>query len=274
MIRVYPSDMLHVAPWLIFTVIQHWDYFTTCIYTPQEYARDQNDFHWDLRGKEFSYKAIHSYFRGLARGQYGLLKERSDIQTFSECLPRLLNLTTIKLSFTGAKEDQLLWFTNRIYLESGDSFPIHLETVLRGMVKSQHNGIIVESIEIDGMHPYSTTTEGDILEIAGAALMHVKTFKLMGSSSLLELMSSIPLPSLRRFELANCWLAGSDLIRFLEFHQGIVQHAHFHSISLFYERFGETDRCSETLQRLLEVVSDSGNIGKLENLVILCHPQI
>jgi hypothetical protein len=52
---------------LIFLVIQHWDYLSTYIYTPQEYARDQKNFREELRGKQFSYKAIFSYFKRLAR---------------------------------------------------------------------------------------------------------------------------------------------------------------------------------------------------------------
>lgn len=121
------------VPGLISTVIQHWDYFSTCVYTPQEYARDQKDFQWDLRGKEFSYAAMFRYFRKLAEEQSLLLKERRDIHVFSRSLRHLVKLRVIKLTFNAAKEDQLLWFAHRLFLDGDRSFSTHIETVFRGM---------------------------------------------------------------------------------------------------------------------------------------------
>lgn len=141
-----------------------------------------------------------------------LLKERSDIHIFSESLPHLSNLRAVKLSFTRAREEQSLWFANRLFLESKNSFLIHLKTVSRGIVVAHHNEIVVESIEIDGLHPKSAFIDANIPEIVKTAMIHIKDFKLVDSPSLLKLMSSIHLPSLRRLELASYWLVGLDLV--------------------------------------------------------------
>jgi hypothetical protein len=63
-----------------------------------------------------------------------LLKERIDIYIFASSLRHLLNLRIVKLSFYGAKEDQLLWFSNRLFLSGENSLLVHLEAVLRGLV--------------------------------------------------------------------------------------------------------------------------------------------
>ena len=186
------------------TAILNWDYFTSCIYTPVEYARDYADFYWNLRGKNFAYRAIHTYFKELVNGQQAILEERKDIRAFTECLPRLLALKTIKLSFTGEQENQLLWYSNRLFIDSGNSFVIHFEAMLRGMIAAKHNGLDIESVEIDGM-PFRSAHESlSILEIAEYGLAYVRNFKLVNSPSLLDIMSAVPLPCLQRFKVTDC----------------------------------------------------------------------
>lgn len=201
-----------------------------------------------------------------------LLKERSDIRIFSESLPYLLNLRAIKLSFTKTREDQFLWFANRLFLESEESFLIHLETVSRGIVAAHHNEIAIESVEIDGLHPKSAFTDANIPEVVKAALMLIKDFKLVDSPRLLKLMSSVPLPSLRRLELASCWLVGSDLVQFLELHEVVVQHVHFHSIRPLYESLQQMGKCMKCLEEFWDILSGAGDIGELAHLVILRDP--
>lgn len=246
-------------------MIPYWDYFSACIYTPQEYARDQEDFRWELRGKQFSYKAIFRYFKGLARAQSLLLKERTDIHTFTESLRHLSNLNTIKLSFHGAKEDQLLWFSNRVFL--GDSLFVHLEAVLRGMAVAQSTGLTLKCIEIDGMHSKLATKDDNILEIAKAALAKVESLTLIESPGFLGFVSSVPLPSLRRLELAKCWLIGFDLRKFLKAQDGRVLHAYFKDRNQLYHETWNTDGESE-LKTLSESFICSRNIGLQECLVL------
>jgi hypothetical protein len=209
---MYVYSLVSTALQLTSIAIQHWEYFTSCIYTPQEYAKDQMDFQWDLRGKEFSYRELYLYFRKIARGQNGIIQQRDDIRIFSESLPRLPNLGEIKLSFNGAKEDQRLWFANRLFLEGRDSFPDHLEAVLKGIVAARHNGVFVESMQVDGMR-IGTFLSAELMEAGFACL---RELTLVDSPDLIIALSSSVLPSLRRLELRNCWLPESVLLNFLK----------------------------------------------------------
>lgn len=239
-------------------MIQHRDYFSACIYTPQEYARDQEDFRWELRGKQFSYKAIFHYFSGLARAQSLLLEERTDIQIFVASLRHLSNLNTVRLSFHGAKEDQLIWFSNRVFL--GNSLLTHLETVFKGITAAQATGLSLKCFEIDGMHSKLTSEDDNILEIATAALAKVESLTLIDSPGFLELVSYAPLPSLRRLELAKCWLVGLNLKRFLKAQDGRVLHVYFKDRNQLYHETWNTDDDSE-LKIRTESFLYSGNIG-------------
>jgi hypothetical protein len=250
-------------------VIQHWDYFSACIYTPQEYARDQKDFHWALQGKQFSYNAIFAYFKRLAIAQNMLLKERMDIRIFTGSLRHLFNLSTVKLSFHGAKEDQLLWFAHRIFLSSGEnSLLVHLEAILRGVVAAQDTGLALKRFEIDGMHSKLTTKDSNILEVAKAALAKVESLKLIDSPRFLEFLSSVPLPSLRRLELEQCWSVGLGIKSFLQPRDGRVLHAFFKEKNQVYHETWNPDGHSD-LQLLLEASSCSGNIDLRECLLLI-----
>jgi hypothetical protein len=246
-------------------VIQYWDYFSACIYTPQEYARDQEDFRWELRGKQFSYKAIFVYFRGLARAQSLLLEDRTDIRVFAESLRHLSNLNTIRLSFHGAKEDQLLWFSNRVFI--GDSLLTHLETILRGIAAAQAAKITLKYIEIDGMHSKLTTVDDNMLEVATCALADVESLTLIDSPGFLDFVSHVPLPSLRRLELAKCWLVSLNLRKFLKAQDGRVLHASFKVKNQLYHETWNTGDDSE-LKALSESFVCSGNIGLQDCLLL------
>jgi hypothetical protein len=197
------------------------------------------------------------------------MEERKDIRAFTESLPRLIKLECIRLSFTGEQENQLLWFSNRLFIDSWNSFAIHFEAVLRGMTAAKWNGLTIQTLEIHGMPFRSTHESSSILEIAEQGLARVRNFKLVNSPGLLDLMSAVPLPCLQRFEITDCWLLGSKLISFLEAHGGNVQHVDFHRISLFYERFSPGPSSSDCASTFWEVVTETGNTVKVESLVIV-----
>lgn len=239
-------------------MIQNKDYFSACIYTPREYARDQEEFRWELRGKQFSYKAIFLYFRRLARAQSLLLEERTDIQIFAESLRYLSNLSTVRLSFHGAKEDQLIWFSNRVFL--GNSLLTHLETVLQGITAAQATGLNLKCFEIDGMYSKPTSEDDNILKIATAALAKVESLTLIDSPGFLEFVSYVPLPSLRRLELGKCWLVGMTLKKFLKAQDRRVLHVYFQDRNQLYHETWNTDGDLE-LNIRTESFLYSGNIG-------------
>ena len=253
-------------PWLIFIVIQHWDYFTSCIYTKQEYARDYTDFCWYLRGNVFTYKAIYCYFKGMAREQMEILKERRDMRVLSESLPYLSGLRTIKLSFARAKEDRLLWFSQRLFIDNGKSYSVHIEAVLHGMAAAKNKELAIESVEVDGMHSHPTIEHGGFTK---ESLASVKSFKAIDSPGLLSLLSTVPLPYLERLEVADCWLVRSKLINFLEAQNWIIEYVEFQKTHLSYEKIGHDSRTSNYVKIFLEIVSEAGCTGKIEKLVII-----
>lgn len=116
------------------------------------------------------------------------------------------------------------------------------------MIAAKWNGLAIESVEIDGMPFRSAHESSSFLEIAEQGLAYVRNFKLVNSPGLFDLMSAVPLLCLQRFEVTDCWLLGSKLIRFLEAHDGIVRHVEFHRISLFYERFRPGPRSSSCIR--------------------------
>lgn len=178
-------------------------------------------------------------------------------------------LKTIKFSFAGEQETQLLWYSNRLFIDGGNSFVIHFEAILRGIIAAQSNGLAVENVEIEDM-PFRSALEcSRILEIAEQGLAHVRNFKLLNSPGLLDMLSAVSLPHLQRLEITDCWLLGSKLIQFLEAHDGVVSHVGFHKIRLFYERFKPNSCSSRCARTFWAVITEAGSTVKIESLVIV-----
>jgi hypothetical protein len=196
-----------------------------------------------------------------------LLKERIDIHIFAGSLRNLSNLNTVKLSFHGTKEDQLLWFSNPLFLGGENSLLVHLEAVLRGVAAAQDTGLTLKYFEIDGMHSKLTSKDSNILEVAKTALAKVESLTLIDSPGSLEFLSSVPLPSLRRLELAKCWLVGLDIKAFLSPQDGRVLHTYFKDGNLLYHETWNSDGDLD-LQLLLESVVCSRNIDLRECLLL------
>jgi hypothetical protein len=72
-------------------------------------------------------------------------------------------------------------------------------------------------------------------------------------------VSSSPLHSLRRLELANCWFVGLDIEEFLKAQEGTLLHTHFkHRNGSYYETYN-TD-VDPDLKDSLEYSSCSGRL--------------
>lgn len=267
-------DWVFIFPGLYeYIVIQHWDYFSACVYTPQEYARDQADFRWDLRGKSFSYKSVFSYFGRLARIQDTLLKERKDIQVLSKSLPRLSSLTGISFTLKGAREDQLLWFANRIFLDSDTSFPLHVEALFKGMAAAYANGVVIRSIEIDGIQSLTTFTDSNLLKVTKSALICLEYFKLVNSPGLLDLFCAVPLPSLRHLELVNCWLTGPALIKVMGSHGGHLRHAHIQGINISQQRADQDNSSLQCFMEVPEFWTSTKYVRMVDKIIIIRDPR-
>lgn len=207
---------MYVTPqWPIFhshvndIVVQHWDYFTTCVYTPQEYARDQKEFGWGLRERSLRYGSIHAQFVDLMESQQEAVVDRKDIRVLCDCAQRLLRLNTIRLSFIEPDTSQLLWFSSRVFVDWDYSFPLHLEAVFECIQSVRLQGIRVCSLEINGF--YANITDMTLVDLATCALANVKYLYLYDSVNLLSWLATVPLSSLLHVEIGHCWIVGCDL---------------------------------------------------------------
>ncbi|KAE8349463.1 hypothetical protein BDV28DRAFT_160462 [Aspergillus coremiiformis] len=230
---------------LLDPLIQHWEYFTSCIYTSQEYARDNTELYTSLRGKSFSYKAIYRHYKALARDQWTIMEERADTQAMTESLPCLLNLNNFKLSFTRSNKDQLLWFSKQLFISYKDLMGIYLETTFM----------------VESMYSMLPSYHDKIIKIVEQGLTLVKSLRLNDSPGMLSLLSSILLPNLQMFEITDCWLVDSKLIEFLEGHNMKLQYVQF-----------QDSRFSDSLIDFWKTISDTGSTGKIGSLTIVRAP--
>lgn len=199
-----------------YLVVRHWDHFTACIYTPQEYYRDQEVFEWGLRERSFSYRSIHSKFVDVIESQQEVLLKRDDIRVLCQCVQRLSRLVTIRLSFSEPDNSQLPWFSNRSFMDWDYSFAVHLEAILRAIQSAQLQGIRVSSLEIHEF--YASITDSAFVELASCALADIKYICLENSVNLLNLLTQVPLPSLVQIEVGSCWIMDCELRTFQRKH--------------------------------------------------------
>lgn len=199
------------------------------------------------------------------------MEQRRDIQAFTASLPRLSQLNHIRLSFTGAQEDRLLWFSSRLFIEYEHTLTVHLEAVFQGLAVTQKNGILVESVELEGVHSGFLNGMANIIRIAQQALLFVKFLKLNNSAGMFDMISAMSLPYLQKIEVNDCWLVGSQLMRFLEFHGAAVQQVEFRRTFMLYEKYKSTHCSSNSVRLFWDTIFETGGTGKIESLVIL-HP--
>lgn len=136
-------------------VVQHWDHFTACTYTPQEYSGDQKEFEWGFREGLLPYRPIHSDFVLLIQSQQEVLLKLDDIWVLCQCVQRLGRLVTIRLSFSEPVNSQLPWFSNRNFMDRGYTFAVHPEVILRSIQSAQLQEIRVFSLEIQEFYATS-----------------------------------------------------------------------------------------------------------------------
>ncbi|KAK9646477.1 hypothetical protein HCH54_005222 [Aspergillus fumigatus] len=211
---------------LIEPLVQHHDYFRNCVYTPSEYARDRRDAYWNSYGTRISYTTIQNYFSRLADEQQRILERGRDLVTFQTCLPRLVNLKTIQLHFVEGIKEPFRWFAGRVFVDWKDSFPDRFKSILHAMVRAKDNGVTIRTFQIAGFYSRLLVSNSELPSLASDALSSVEDLQLIDSPSMLEFMSHVHLPSLRRFALESCWLWIPELEQFILAHAGILRVLH------------------------------------------------
>ncbi|KAE8130724.1 hypothetical protein BDV38DRAFT_289370 [Aspergillus pseudotamarii] len=258
------------APELIDPHIEAWDYFRSCVYTPSEYNRDQRELCWNFHGRRVSYNMIYSYFAELAREQQTILMERIDSITLVKCIPRFLHLQSIELTFIDSTKKPFCWLSSRLFVGWRDSYPVHFETVIDAMVAARRNGIIVRKFKVSGFYSKISMPGTSLLRKVMEALHNVEDLRLVDSSRLLNFMWQVSLPSVRRLELAKCWLSVKDLEEFFHVHSGTLHSLHLEDTWLPTETVHEwgISLCSGTIETIVDRLATIRRLGTLRRLTI------
>lgn len=208
----------------------HWDSFRSCIYTPTEYARDRKDFCWTSGGREISYSKIYAYFSERSWEQQEIFRTDQDTIDMCASLPRFNNLRSIHLCFTDGIAPPFRWLSTRAVLDGQISFPSHLEKMATAMIVARENKVPIHAFRISGFYPRIASEEPLMWELMTEALANVEELQVIDSPTMVEYLAQIPLPRLRRFELASCWLSVTNLEAFVYAHADTLRFLHLDDI--------------------------------------------
>lgn len=212
-------------------------YFSTCLYTPLEYVRDERDFRWAYHGRQITYKRIYSYFKDLSEEQQAIIQADHDFMSFSSCLPRFLRLRSLEICLTNNIEKPFRWFTGRMLVDWKNSFPDHLEAVLQGLCAARENGITIHTLQVTGFYSRLPLVGSRVSSLAVCALHTVEELYLVDSPGLFDFIAATRLPSVRVLELENCWLRVPELQKVLLTHGKTLEILHLENVWLPSERF-------------------------------------
>lgn len=177
--------------------------------------RDRTEFNWDSKSSDTSYKSIRKQFSNILEEQNDILQERLDIEVFCRSIKSFPNLKSIHLSFDGSKEFGKLWFACRAYVKWKESFPIHLEAILRSMSTAQKKGVQITTLQVKGFYAHLDHLDKEFLDLAQSALAQVSNLELVDSVSLLRFLGWIELKHIRILYVGNCYFMGQDLANFV-----------------------------------------------------------
>ncbi|KAL4888214.1 hypothetical protein BDV59DRAFT_196627 [Aspergillus ambiguus] len=228
--------LCYEAPELIDPNVESFDYFCTSVYTPSEYIRDLRDLYWNPDKNRVSYQAVHSYFAGLACEQQELLANYEDLRALKESLPRLRRLGTIRINFVDSTTAPFRWFSNRVFVDWKDSFPLHLEAISEAMIAARNFGVSVHSFSISGFYSEIPASSVVVSEKVKRALRDLRHLHVIDSPSFLKFISAIRLPALHRLELERCCVQATDLERFICDHAHTLRFLHLEDVWLPVER--------------------------------------
>jgi hypothetical protein len=176
----------------------------------------------------------------------------------------------VKLSFIDGIKQPFTWFGGRVFIDWKDSFPIHLETVIHGMIAARRDGAVIRSFEVSGFDSRLAASENELSEIMGDALFNVEDLRLIDSPSLLDFMSNVPLNFVRRLELESCWLCVPDLEKFVISHAKSLQVLHLDDTWMPVEKvyYWGISLCDSSAETILTNIACIRRCGILQELTI------
>lgn len=189
------------------------DYFSSCIYTPQEYLRDLKEFDWRSRGKCFSYSSIHSSFRELCRDQDKILQSNRYFNMLCISFPRFYALKSVEVSFSEYPKDQSLWFASRAFRDWNTSDFLHLDASLKAINIARACGVHIEHIGVSGYYPSSPTLSVENRSMSHMYWVRLLDTMIMDNVGLSEAMSEVHISTPCHFEIKSGRLIGSTRLR-------------------------------------------------------------
>ncbi|RAH63503.1 hypothetical protein BO85DRAFT_483345 [Aspergillus piperis CBS 112811] len=170
---------------------ESYDYFQTHIYTPA-----------DARARE--QRIVH--------------ENAQDTEALMIALPCFPRLETVHLSFIDDIKSPFRWFAGRVFLDGVSCLKDHLVKMSAAMVVAKMEGVVVKTFEISGFHSRVNTRDSLVLYLLEKALSNVEELRAINSPTILEPLSQIMLPSVRRFELGYGWLSLETIDSFVRQH--------------------------------------------------------
>lgn len=246
--------------------VESWDYFRTCVYTPSEYVRDLRELR-TTSGKQISYHAIYSYFAHLCREQQDVLTQIKDNTAAQKSMSRFHFLREVDIAFVDGTKKPFSWLSGRVFVDWRYSFPLHLEMVLDAMITARRRGIVFQSFKVSGLYsPIETIMRQKVED----ALRDVEDIHIFDSPTLLDFMTTISLPSIRRLELGTCWIWPADLERVVLSHANSLRFIHLEDAWLLDEKVHDWGirLCSGTTKTISDNLADILNLGILQELTI------
>ncbi|KAB8072499.1 hypothetical protein BDV29DRAFT_158520 [Aspergillus leporis] len=232
-------EILYEIPQSIDPRVEDWDYFGSHIYPPSEYEQDLEDLFWTFGGSEASYLAVFSYFRFLSSEQRKCQWKGRDREDLVASFPRFPNLRSVHVWFVDGIKSPFRWFTGRVLQDDPDGpgcAKDHLTKLATAMIAAKANGVKTHAFEMLGL--YTRIDQGDSMlrSLVGKAFHHIRDLRIINSPTLLEFLTHVHMPSLRRFELGNCWLSIESLEEFVQCHRASLRVLHLEDVWMITER--------------------------------------
>jgi hypothetical protein len=96
-----------------------------------------------------------------------------------------------------------------------ESFPLHLEAILRSLSKARKRGVHITTLQVSGFYAHFDQLDKELLDVAESALVKISTLKLVDSVSLLRFFRWVKLKHIRDLYVQNCYFVGHDLTEFV-----------------------------------------------------------
>ncbi|KAA8644950.1 uncharacterized protein ATNIH1004_009161 [Aspergillus tanneri] len=221
------------------TFIEDWDYFRSHVYTYAEYESDRRESFWTFRGQEVSYLTIFAYFSTRAREQRLVQQRVQDTEALLTSIPCFSNLDTIYMRFIDGIHSQFHWLAGRMFLDDMHSLTDHLVKMAAAVAVARLDGVVIRTFEVSGFYSRIDLADPLLKDLMEVALSDIIELRAINSPTMLEFFSQVSLPSLRRFELASCWLAIDNLEDFVRKHASSLRFLHLEDPWLLHEKINE-----------------------------------